>query len=367
MATGIRTKIAIVGFGKSGRSIMRAADGTTDIEALPLALTKEKSGFTELPGRSIRLIPMGLRTNLLPNSLPKDVIMVDFTHPEAILENVKYYVQNGLNFVMGTTGVEGDVRRQVEKMVSGSGVCAVIAANMGDKIAGLQAVIAKTAAAPENKGGLRGDSLLVEESHQGKKADPSGTAISISASLSELGIEGCPFGKKDIMENSQRLHGGLAWRTVGSSTFVMIRGRQYQSVILGVPGDHLDRHGWHTYTITQNVINRAFGNLYDNIRDYMANHPTFSSCKKAEQQNTSDPTVGHQIERTSPEGDVFLKTWLRYDPGSMGKTPVMQLVITHNVNGGDIYASGALEAVRFLRGREETGRIFSMADVLGLS
>ena len=67
-----------------------------------------------------------------------DMVVVDYTHPSAILNNLKCYVDNNCEFVMGTTG--GDPTQMTEIFNKGSNF-AVIAPNMGKQIVALQAAL----------------------------------------------------------------------------------------------------------------------------------------------------------------------------------------------------------------------------------
>jgi hypothetical protein len=68
--------------------------------------------------------------NLYPNC-----IIVDYTHPSAVLSNIQCYTTNSCDFVMGTTGVE--LSRMKSEFAGGSNI-AVIAPNMAKQIVALQ-------------------------------------------------------------------------------------------------------------------------------------------------------------------------------------------------------------------------------------
>jgi hypothetical protein len=52
----------------------------------------------------------------------KNLIIVDYTHPSAILNNIQCYVDNNVDFVMGTTG--GDTVKMME--IFDKGICVYI-------------------------------------------------------------------------------------------------------------------------------------------------------------------------------------------------------------------------------------------------
>ena len=150
----------------------------------------------------------------------KSVISVDYTHPSAVNDNAAFYCDNGLPFVMGTTG--GD-RKTLEAVVCSSSIPAVIAPNMAKQIVGFQAMMAY--ASDNFRDLFKGYSLTVRESHQAGKADTSGTAKAMIGYFNRLGI---PISESDI---------------------VMEREPETQQNRLGVPDEYLKGHAWHTYTL----------------------------------------------------------------------------------------------------------------------
>ncbi|KAI0563728.1 Dihydrodipicolinate reductase [Gracilaria domingensis] len=112
------------------------------------------------------------------NKYPK-LILVDYTHPSAANKNVEKYAEQGLSFVIGTTGGDEDAMRRA--VSAAAGVYAVIAPNMGKQIVAFQAMMEMMA--KEFPGAFAGYKLSVKESHQATKADTSGTAKSTGAAL----------------------------------------------------------------------------------------------------------------------------------------------------------------------------------------
>ena len=147
-------------------------------------------------------------------------ITVDFTLPAAVNDNAVFYCRHKLPFVMGTTG--GD-RAMLEKTVRNSSISAVIAPNMAKQIVGFQAMMAYAA---ENFPGLfDGYSLEIRESHQKTKVDTSGTAKAMVTYFNKLGVD---FAENDIIK---------------------IRDPEIQQHEWKIPGQYLNGHAWHTYTL----------------------------------------------------------------------------------------------------------------------
>lgn len=209
--------------GKMGQAVTDAClkRGWT---VIPYSLggPNSKSGqIYSYEGIDFELIPPSDKSKKIQSirSQYPDFISVDYTHPSAVNENGTFYVQNNLPFVMGTTG--GD-RDKLMQEVKESGLRAVIAPNMAKQIVGFQAMMKW--AAEEFPGLFTGYKLDVVESHQVTKADTSGTAKAVVASMNQMGL------RESI--NEARLI-----RTVEEQ-------RQ-----MGIPEEFLSGHAYHTYKI----------------------------------------------------------------------------------------------------------------------
>ena len=97
-------------------------------------------------------------------------VVIDFTHPDVVMDNLKFLIDNGIHAVVGTTGFTDDRLNQVESWVKGKpGVAVLIAPNFAIG-AVLSMHFAKQAA-------RFFESAEVIELHHPQKADaPSGTA-----------------------------------------------------------------------------------------------------------------------------------------------------------------------------------------------
>jgi len=124
---------------------------------------------------------------------------------------------------MGTTG--GDREKLLEDV---QGHACVIAPNMGKQIVAMQAALEDLA--QKYPAAFEGYKLEVTESHQKTKADTSGTAKAVIASIKTLAA----IDDQDF----------VADRDVN-----MLRDDK-ASVDFGVPEDALNGHAFHTYTLT---------------------------------------------------------------------------------------------------------------------
>ena len=196
----------------------------SNLKFIPYALTGPEIEATEtqIASEAVRLIKPDERQKMIESIKEAEgvVICVDFTHPSAVNNNASFYCENGLPFVMGTTG--GD-RAILVETIEKSDIAAVVAPNMGKQIVAFQAMMEYAAETFPDV--FKGYSLEVKESHQQGKADTSGTAKAMIGYFNKLGI---PFAKDKIR---------------------MERDPEVQRSEWGIPQEHLSGHGWHTYSL----------------------------------------------------------------------------------------------------------------------
>ena len=58
-------------------------------------------------------------------------VVVDFTHPDVVMENLKFLIEQNINVVVGTTGFTDDRIQQIEKWLNKKSVGVLIAPNFG--------------------------------------------------------------------------------------------------------------------------------------------------------------------------------------------------------------------------------------------
>jgi 4-hydroxy-tetrahydrodipicolinate reductase len=181
-------KIAVLGLGKTGSLVAEVArQRGHDVEGLDIADNPNGSALTAA-------------------RLANTAVVIDFTTPDAVLENIEGCARSGKNLVVGTTGWYGQIPR-IRQLVEKSGIGFLYAANFSVGV-NLFFEIAKTASAA-----LRHDysGQIFERHHVSKKDAPSGTAVALkqivqSASGSELEItsfrEGDVVGLHELVFNS---------------------------------------------------------------------------------------------------------------------------------------------------------------------
>ena len=167
-------------------------------------------------------------------------VVVDFTHPSVVMDNLKFLIDNGIHAVVGTTGFTDERIAQVEQWLSDSpGTAVLIAPNFAIG-AVLSMQFAKQAA-------RFFESVEIIELHHPHKADaPSGTAARTARLIAETrrglppnpdatstGIEGARGADVDgVPVHSVRLAGLVAHQEVLFGT---------QGETLVIRHDSLDR------------------------------------------------------------------------------------------------------------------------------
>ena len=143
-------KVAVLGSkGRMGAECIKAIAGQSDLEL-------------------VAQIDLGDDIHQLVSSQAQ--VIVDFTHPDSVMGNLDFAINNGINVVVGTTGFDDQKLAQVKTWLANNPtVGALIAPNFG-----LGAVLMMQFAAQASK---YFESVEIVELHHPNKADaPSGTA-----------------------------------------------------------------------------------------------------------------------------------------------------------------------------------------------
>jgi 4-hydroxy-tetrahydrodipicolinate reductase len=108
-------------------------------------------------------------------ALEADVV-VDFTHPDAVMDNIAWCVENGRHVVVGTSGFSAERLEQVRELIGDADVGVLIASNFS-----IGAVLMMSFA---EQAARFFESVEVIELHHPDKADaPSGTAVTTAERL----------------------------------------------------------------------------------------------------------------------------------------------------------------------------------------
>lgn len=210
--------------GKMGMAVLESAI-SAGLNPVPLSLGgPEDAGKTvQVSGKEIKVHGTSERERILSSMYEEypNLIVVDYTVPDAVNENAELYCKVGVPFVMGTTG--GD-RERLFKTVGDSNVYAVISPQMGKQVVAFLASL--EIAAEQFPGAFAGYNLQVMESHQASKVDTSGTAKAVISCFQKLGVS---FDIEEVQK---------------------IRDPSTQMEMVGVPEEYLSGHAFHMYHLT---------------------------------------------------------------------------------------------------------------------
>jgi len=216
-------KVAVLGAkGRMGAEACKAITAAADLEL-------------------VSQIDLGDSLDLLVSSGAQ--VVVDFTHPDAVMGNLEFAIQHGINVVVGTTGFDEAKLSQIKEwLASQPGVGALIAPNFG-----LGAVLMMQFAAQASK---YFESVEIIELHHPNKVDaPSGTASRTAEMITEarrsVNKEAMPDATATSLDGAR---GALVGEVPVHS--VRLRGLvAHQEVILGDLGE--------TLTIRHDSIDRT--------------------------------------------------------------------------------------------------------------
>lgn len=169
-------------------------------------------------------------------------VVVDFTHPDVVMENLKFLIEQNINVVVGTTGFTDDRIQQIEKWLNKKSVGVLIAPNFG-----LGAVLMMNFA---EKAAAYFESVEIVELHHPQKADaPSGTATHTAERIAKVRKK-AGLGQMPDATTSE-ISGARGARISGIPVHsVRLRGLvAHQEVIFGDPGE--------TFTLRHDSIDRV--------------------------------------------------------------------------------------------------------------
>ena len=187
--------------GVGGRMGKRIAHIISETEGISLSGGTEIKG-ADLVGQDLGAVTGAGRNDIsvsdsLENIVNNGDVIIDFTTPEATMENLKTAVSNKKDMVIGTTGLSKEQLEEIRK--SSEKIRIVQAPNMSVGVNVLFKLV-KEAAEALNDGY---DIEITEAHHRFKKDAPSGTAAKIaeilakatSRDINEVGV----YGRKGII------------------------------------------------------------------------------------------------------------------------------------------------------------------------
>lgn len=163
----------------------------------------------------------------------KAQVVVDFTHPDAVMGNLEFLISHGIHAVVGTTGFDQARLEQLQAWLAGApGVGVVVAPNFG--VAAVLMMRFAAMAAPYF------ESVEIVELHHPRKADaPSGTATRtaqlVAAARAAANCEPMPDATTSALPGARGADvAGVAVHAVRLAGLIA-----HQEVLLGAAGETL--------------------------------------------------------------------------------------------------------------------------------
>lgn len=221
--------------GKMGREVVKAVSASEDmilvgaVDKNPAILGQDIGEIVGCGPLEVPILDDLQGVLVLATQQKIQGVMVDFTHPDSVYENVRCGIAYGVRPVVGTTGLNSDQIQELAEFAEKASTGTLIIPNFSLGMVLLQQAALQAAKYFEH--------VEIIELHHNQKADaPSGTAIKTAEMLSEInktynqsevtetekfsGARGAKIGK-DIPVHSVRLPGLIA----------------HQEVIFGAPGE----------------------------------------------------------------------------------------------------------------------------------
>lgn len=206
-------KVAVCGaYGKMGQEVCQAVEND---EAMKLVCK------IDIHGDAYRTIEEAKRCTEID-------VLVDFTQPKSIYENAKYCLKNGINIVIGTTGLKDDEIEFLQSLSNTYKTGCLIAPNFSTG-AVLMMMFSQMAAKYFD------NAEIIELHHNQKKDAPSGTAIKTALMMSQA-KESFKKGNCEETETIEGSRGGTSYSDIQIHSVRMPGYIASQEVIFGSSG-----------------------------------------------------------------------------------------------------------------------------------
>lgn len=224
--------IVVGALGKMGREVVKAVQHAPDTK-LYAAVARHHIGedVGEVLGLGRLEIPLSgsLQEVCVAAAQEKQpVVMVDFTHPQAVYDNVRTAIAYGVYPVVGTTGLSPEQIAELAEFADKAEMGGVIAPNFSIGMVLLQEAAIRASQYFEH--------VEIIELHHNQKADaPSGTAVQTAQRLAELGKS---FNPPQVAETEQLAgaRGAQANANIRIHSVRLPGLIAHQAVIFGAPG-----------------------------------------------------------------------------------------------------------------------------------
>lgn len=233
--------------GKMGREVVKAVTAAEDMTLVGAVEHDPKYNGQDV-GEVIGCGPLEVpivndlqATLVLATQERQPPVMVDFTHPDSVYDNVRTAIAYGVRPVVGTTGLSPEQIEDLSDFADKASTGVAIIPNFSIGMVLLQQAAIQASQYFEH--------VEIIELHHNQKADaPSGTAIQTAQLLSELGKSFNP----PTVEETEKLPGARGTRTEEGIRIHSVRLPgliAHQEVIFGAPGQ--------VYTLRHDTSDRA--------------------------------------------------------------------------------------------------------------
>ncbi len=220
--------------GKMGREVIKAIARTEDLTLVgAVDHNRDCRGqdVGEVAGCGALEVPIvdDLQSTLVLATQEKvQGVMVDFTHPESVYDNVRSAIAYGVRPVVGTTGLSPSQIQDLAEFAEKASTGCLIVPNFSLGMVLLQQAAIQASQYFEH--------VEIIELHHNQKADaPSGTAIKTAEMLSDLGKSYNPPQVKET-ENIPGVRGGIVGENIRIHSVRLPGLIAHQEVIFGAAG-----------------------------------------------------------------------------------------------------------------------------------
>ena len=163
-----------------GGRIIHMIHQSQDVTLVAAFERQDHPGVNQDVGQVVGLGEMGIKiTGSLKEVIDLGEVVIDFTMPEATLENIRIASPRGLSMVIGTTGIARDNLKKLTELAKS--IRCVMAPNMSVGVN----VMFRIAAEMAKILGKDYDMEILETHHRLKKDAPSGTAMRLAQILAD--------------------------------------------------------------------------------------------------------------------------------------------------------------------------------------
>ena len=224
--------------GRMGQAVLKAVQEAEDLQLVGAVDIRGGADCGELVGLPKNNVTVETDLTAALERL-KPEVMVDFTRPDVVFDNVMTALKAKVSPVVGTTGLSEEQKAEIKKLAEANDTPAFIAPNFAIG-AVLMMVMAKQAAK------YMPDVEIIELHHDNKLDAPSGTAVQTAAMIAEVRAahkQGHPEEKEKIAGARGADYEGMHIHSVRLPGYVA-----HQEVIFGGLGQ--------TLTIRHDSLNR---------------------------------------------------------------------------------------------------------------